>query len=416
MAARRQALRLAAHALEQRLNADTCDHSGAELPCSCGEPAQYRGRHEKTFESVLGPLRLERAYYHCDRCQGGFCPRDRTLRLELFSLTPGVLRMTGSAAALVSFEESSSLLHELAGVKVSTSQVQRAAETLGEAIATDERVCVERMGEIAPTMYLGMDGTGVPMRPAEVVDRVGKQPDGSAKTREAKVVTVWTAESRDEAGKPVRDPGSITYTAAIESAAVADTSVKRSDLAERVLREATRRGFTEAPRHAVLGDGSSWIWNTATELFPQAIQILDRYHAKEALHRTAQSIFGAASTEAKPWATARCTELDDGKLQAIIRALRPHIASSNEAAKCATYIIRNRRRMRYPKFHAQGLCTSTGVLEAGCKVAIGTRLKRAGMHWSVSGANAIIALRCAKLSGRFEDFWERRSQQLAAAA
>jgi hypothetical protein len=416
MAARRQALRLAARALEQRLNADTSDHAGAELPCSCGESAQYRGRHEKSFESVLGPLRLERAYYHCERCQGGFCPRDRALRLELFSLTPGVLRMTGSAAALVSFQESSSLLHELAGVKVSISQVQRAAETLGEAIAADEHVCVDRMGEIAPTMYLGMDGTGVPMRPAEVAGRVGKQPDGSAKTREAKVVTVWTAESRDEAGKPVRDPGSITYSAAIESAAVVDTSLKRSDLAERVLREATRRGFTEAPRCAVLGDGSSWIWNTATELFPQAIQILDRYHAKEALHRAAQSIFGATSAEAKPWATARCTELDEGKLQAIISALRPHIGSCNEAAKCATYMIRNRRRMRYPKFHAQGLCTSTGVLEAGCKVAIGTRLKRAGMHWSVSGANAIIALRCARLSGRFEDFWERRSQQLAAAA
>jgi len=416
MAARRQALRLAARALEQRLNADTSDHAGAELPCSCGAAAQYRGRHEKTFESVLGPLRLERAYYHCDRCQGGFCPRDHALRLELFSLTPGVLRMTGSAAALVSFEEGSSLLHELAGVKVSISQVQRAAETLGEAIATDERVCVERMGEIAPTLYLGMDGTGVPMRPAEVADRVGKQPDGSAKTREAKVVTVWTAESRDEAGKPVRDPGSITYSAAIESAAVVDTSLKRSDLAERVLREATRRGFTEAPRCAVLGDGSSWIWNTATELFPQAIQILDRYHAKEALHRTAQSIFGATSAEAKPWATARCTELDDGKLQAIISALRPHIGACKEAAKCATYMIRNRRRMRYPKFHAQALCTSTGVLEAGCKVAIGTRLKRAGMHWSVFGANAIIALRCAKLSGRFEDFWERRSQQQAATA
>jgi len=218
MAARRQALRLAARALEQRLNADTSDHAGAELPGCCGEPAPYRGRHEKTFESVRGPLRLERAYYHCDRCQGGFCPRDRALRLELFSLTPGVLRMTGSAAALVSFEESSSLRHELAGVKVSISQVQRAAETLGEAIAAGERVCVDRMGEIAPTMYLGMDGTGVPMRPAEVADRVGKQPDGSAKTREAKVVTVWTAEARDEAGKPVRDPGSITYSAAIESA------------------------------------------------------------------------------------------------------------------------------------------------------------------------------------------------------
>jgi hypothetical protein len=128
MAARCQALCLAARALEQRLNADTCDYAGPELTCACGEPAQYHGRHGKTFESVLGPLFLERAYYHCAHCQSGFCPRDRHMRLEMFSLTPGVLRMTGITAALVSFVESSSLLRELAGVEVSASQVERAAE------------------------------------------------------------------------------------------------------------------------------------------------------------------------------------------------------------------------------------------------------------------------------------------------
>ena len=71
--------------------------------------------------------------------------------------------------------------------------------------------------------------------------------------------------------------------------------------------------------------------------------------------------------------------------------------------------------MRYFEFHAQNLCTSTGVVEAGCEVAIGTRLKRTGMHWTVPGANAIIALRCCKLSGRFEDFWEWRAQRRRAA-
>src|ERR1700730_9176 len=54
IAARRQALCLAARALEQRLNADTSDYAGPELPCPCGEPARYHGRHGKTFESVLG--------------------------------------------------------------------------------------------------------------------------------------------------------------------------------------------------------------------------------------------------------------------------------------------------------------------------------------------------------------------------
>lgn len=261
-----------------------------------------------------------------------------------------------------------------------------------------------------------MDGTGVPMRAAEVAGCAGKQPDGSAKTREAKIVTVWTAESRDDEGKPMRDKGSVTYTAAIESAATSDTSPDRSDFAERALRVATRRSYCEAPQCVVLGDGAAWIWNTAAELFPQGFQILDRFHVKENMHRTAQSIFGATSQEGKQWATARCAELDNGKLQAIVHALRPHVGSHDDAAKSVMYIFRNRRRMRYPKFHALGYCTSSGVLEAGCKVAIGTRLKRSGMHWTVSGANSIIALRCCKLSGRYEEFFERRSTQFKAAA
>jgi hypothetical protein len=89
MAARRQTLRLAARALEQRLNADTSDHRGPERPCPWGGSAPYHGRHPKTFESALGPLSLQRAYYHGERCQSGFCRRDRALGLEGSSLSPG---------------------------------------------------------------------------------------------------------------------------------------------------------------------------------------------------------------------------------------------------------------------------------------------------------------------------------------
>jgi hypothetical protein len=323
--------------------------------------------------------------------------------------------MTASAAALVSFEESRGLLHELAGVQISTRQVERAAESLGAEIAGEEREQVERVGEAVPTMYLGMDGTGVPMRPQEVAQRAGKQADGSAKTREAKLVTVWTAESRDEQGKPMRDPGSVTYSAAIESAATLDTSPVLSDFAQRVFREATRRSFTEAPTQVVLADGAAWIWNTAAELFPQATQILDRFHAKEHLSKVGKLIYGD-STESKKWTQLRYDELDQGRLSALIKALHPHAGESKEVKDCIHYICNNRRRMRYPRFHTQGLCTSSGVVEAGCKVVVGTRLKRAGMHWTVNGANAIIALRCSKLSARFEEFWERRANQLKKAA
>jgi hypothetical protein len=259
-----------------------------------------------------------------------------------------------------------------------------------------------------------MDGTGVPVRKAEVEHRAGKQPDGSAKTREVKLVTVWSAEGRDKDDTPVRDEGSISYTAAIESAAQTDTDETPSAFAARVTRETTRRGFGRAARRVVLGDGAPWIWNLASEHLPDAIQIVDRFHAKQHLSDVAKSLYGATNDLARPWARARHDELDAGDLDAVLTALREHAPHDDEARKCVDYVERNRARMDYPAFRAAGLCTSTGVVEAGCQVAIGTRCKRAGMHWTVAGADAIIALRCCKLSGRFEDFWERRAHQRAA--
>jgi len=174
-AVRRKALAVAARAVERRLNADTFDHAGPSLPCpGCGNAARYAGRHDKTFTSVLGELRLSRAYYHCDGCQAGFCPRDRALGVEDTSLSPAVIRMTGKTAAMVSFAESSELLSELAGVAVDAKQVERTAEALGREIAEDERNVVEPATPGAPTMYLGMDGTGVPMRGLRVAGAAGQ--------------------------------------------------------------------------------------------------------------------------------------------------------------------------------------------------------------------------------------------------
>jgi hypothetical protein len=124
-AARRKAMRVAARAVEQRFNADISDHSGPTTPCACGHAARYVDRREKTFNSVLGPLTLKRAYYHCAACEAGFCPRDRALGLEDLSLSPGVLRMVGRVGAMVSFEEGHELLRELAGVDVPATRRAR---------------------------------------------------------------------------------------------------------------------------------------------------------------------------------------------------------------------------------------------------------------------------------------------------
>lgn len=413
-AARRRALAIAARAVEQRFNADPSDHRSPTVACRCGRQARYAGRRAKTFQSALGELTLERAYYHCDACDAGFCPRDRALGVQRSSLSPAVTRMVGLAAAMVSFAEGSELMQELAGVPVDAKQVERTAEALGREIAQDERAVVEPELPGAPTMYLGMDGTGVPLRASELAGRTGKQPDGSSKTREVKLCTVWTAEGRDDDGIPVRDPGSVSYSAAIESAASRDTDEAPSEFAQRADREARRRGFHQAERRVVLGDGAPWIWNLADEQFPGAIQIVDLYHAKGHLWDVAKAIYGAGSDLGEQWAKQRRDELDEGKIDTVLAALQVHAQANHEARKCLDYVTRNQSRMRYPEFRAQGLCVSSGVVEAGCKVAIGTRLKRPGMHWTAAGADAIIALRCCKLSGRFEDFWERRSSAAIA--
>jgi hypothetical protein len=413
MAVRRQALHLAGRAVEQRLNADHSDGEPVQARCACGQSARYTGRREKTFTSVLGPLKLQRAYFHCSVCGQGFCPRDRQLGLEGTSLSPAVIRMVAAVGAMVSFEEGSQLLAELAGVDVDARQVQRSAEALGAEIAEDEKLQTEPLEQtvLPSTLYLGVDGTGIPMRADELQGRVGKQADGTAQTREVKLCTVWSAEARDAQGRPVRDADSVTYTAAIESAATADIDHVPAAFTKRVWREASRRRFTQAEHMVVLGDGAPWIWSIAQELFPRGVQIVDRFHVKQHLSEVSQALYDGDSKKAQGWAHRRHDELDGGRLAEILRALRRHADRSDAARKCVQYISRNRHRMQYPAFEAMGLCTSTGVVEAGCKVAIGTRLKRAGMHWSAAGANAIIALRCCRLSDRFQDFWERRNER-----
>ena len=398
--------------MAQSYNADDSDHSSSTTACVCGQTARYAGRRPKTFTTLLGPLTLERAYYHCDACRTGVCPRDRALGMHATSLSPGALRMVGLAASDFSFAAASDLLWELAAVRVETKQVERCAEALGREVADEERDVAEPVCGFAPTMYLGLDGSGVPVRPTEVEGRRGKQPDGSAKTREVKLATVWTAEGRDKAGRPVRDTGSVSYNAAVESAASRDTDPQPAAFAQRVYREAIRRGFDTAAQRVVIGDGAAWIWRLADEQFPGAIEIVDIYHAKQHLCDAAKAIYGPGTDLADRWARDRRAELDAGRLCAVVAALRIHVATTPEARKCIHYVFGNRHRMRYPQFRARGLCVSSGVVEAGCK-QIGARLKRAGMRWTVAGANAIIALRCCILSGRFEDFWERRAANAA---
>jgi hypothetical protein len=144
---------------------------------------------------------------------------------------------------------------------------------------------------------------------------------------------------------------------------------------------------------------------------PDAGQIIDVYHAKEHLSDLAAVIYRPGTDLAKKWAADRHDDLEAGLLDAVLDSIRPYIARSGDVGTHASnefnYFNNNRHRMAYADFRSRGLCVASGVVEAGCKSVIGHRLKQSGMFWSTTGADAIIALRCNVLSGRFDDFWRR---------
>ncbi len=259
-------------------------------------------------------------------------------------------------------------------------------------------------GPATPILYIEMDGTGVPVNAADTAGRKGKK-SPQARTREVKLGCVFTQSSRDERGRPVRDEGSTSYTGAIEDAAA---------FGPRLFYEAWRRGWSRARKKVVLGDGAAWIWNLAHEYFPGAIEIVDLYHAREHLWELAGKLFPNREKRRRGWVSRVQRKLDQGRVEPLVAQLRGIATDSAELAHQLTleadYFERNAERMRYRKFRRQGLFVGSGVIEAGCRTVIASRLKRSGMFWSVRGANAITALRCARLSGRFDDYWDNRAR------
>jgi hypothetical protein len=327
--------------------------------------------------------------------------------------------MSARAAGAVPFTPGAGLVAALAGITLTGKRLGRHAEADGRAAAAvieaqAAAIAARTLVPLPPAglpdkLYIAIDGTGVPMMTAETDGRPGKGEDGKARTREVKLACAFTQTTVDEDGYPVRDPHSSSYLATFAPAAGFGTLMAA---------EARRRGAGHVRQLTILGDGAHWIWNLASQHFPEATQIVDLYHAREHLHDLAKLLTFMLGDHHDGWLAGRSEELDDGDIPALLSAARAFPLTGIKAGELDTalgYFETNAPRMRYKHFRSCGLFVGSGAVEAGCKAVIGQRLKLSGMHWSQPGATGILTLRCQQASGRWDEIWQQPPNRSGAA-
>jgi hypothetical protein len=134
--------------------------------------------------------------------------------------------------------------------------------------------------------------------------------------------------------------------------------------------ESLRRLLDYAETLVVIGDGAHWIWNLAQHYWPQAIHIVDWYHATEYIWAVAHALYPHQTNEARQWAQTRCTELWEGQVDRVIEQFYPWKDSLPQAAKAHTYFVNNRGRMQYHEYRAAGLQIGSSSIESNCKLLL----------------------------------------------
>ena len=376
------------------------------VPGDIGQPGEKCHRvRTKQIHTLFGPVVLQRRYYYCPQRGQGRAPLDEALGL-VNSFSPALVRLSARAAAQQGYEAASEDLRALAAVAIEGRQIQRLVNRIAPRVAVQLQESSPESADPIAVMYVAADGTGVPMVADELAGRKGKQPDGSAKTREAKLGCVFTQTRVDEHGQPMRDYQSTTYVGNFETA---------RDFGVQLRAEALRRGLGRAKQIVFLGDGAAWVWEIAQDCFGGAIQILDLYHALERLHKLCEGLYGASGPWAQKMEKQWTQRLREDAIAEVIVSARRRLESlggraEESLAKQIAYFEHHQGRMLYKTYQEQGLFYGSGVVEAGCKSVIGQRLKESGMFWTETGATRVLHLRCALKGNRWDECWDRLNQ------
>lgn len=385
--------------VEQGLAAhgEKAGYEGSSRPCECGKKAKFVDYRHRWVTTLFGPVSVHRAYYHCRHCRASAVPWDRRQGLSSLVWSPHVKGLMAQAAGRLPYSEAVLMMSQLAGVEIEESGAERIVAEVGGRLRDADAALMQSYdcGEVIPLvpqapqrLYVSMDGTSAHI-------------DGS--WHEVKTGVVYE-------GVPDKDgidtSANARYVAAQEPA---------ERFGERLYVAAAQAGVEHAAQTIVTGDGAEWIWNLAKHHYPWATEILDYWHAAEHIHSLAQALYGPDSTQGQRWAQDHCRWLKERGPATLLRSLKrmkPKTAQQAEVLERERgYFARNRQRMDYHRYRQQGMMIGSGPVEAGCKTVVGARLKQSGMRWSSPGADAVLAIRTALLSGH-----QDRVQTMAKAA
>lgn len=369
---------------------------GLRVPGDAPRPGEHRiGKQERTAHTLFGGIPLVRNYYHNPAEGVGRFPMDEALGL-IDGYTPGLATLIGRCAAEHPFQGAAASFRAYTGLTVAARQFPRLAEYIGPRAEQFLRSSISSGEPIPPRVYVATDGTGAPLCHAELKDRKGRQPDGTAQTHEIKIGAIFS--QHPVAGqKPWRDLDSTTYVA---------TTLRCEPFGEMMRTEFCRR-FAGATDVAFLGDGAAWNWELQRVFFPMALGIVDFYHAAEHVTKIVDFVEDHHSPTGRKRRKRWVKLLLRGHLDLFLAEARKAIppAKAQEGEKALDYFEKNRDRMRYRYFRDRGYFIGSGVVEAACKTIVTQRFKGAGMHWSERGLSHILSIRTALLSNRYDEFW-----------
>jgi hypothetical protein len=386
----------------------------------CQRMLSTRPLVSRTVETMVGRVRLERPYFYCRGCKVGLYPLDKAL-----GLTPGrtQLDVQKAAARLVvetAYDEAQALFHDLTGVHLGSERMHTLTNRVTEGlsvldIAPSQEQIDERIAQVAagkwrrPVGVLGIDGAFAPTRPESAR---GRRP-GQRRQRARR--PQWKGQWREVKGFRfyLIDGDRIVHLISwhqIQNEAELGEALKEVKEANLIPEDRVRL--------CVVCDGASWIWEHVESLLSSARQVLDYYHCSDYLHRMAKAQYGTTQ-RAHEWVEATLTRLYLGKISAVLGGLGRMQATSEEARQailnCWAFLDKHRGRTHYLQLRRGGYPLGSGGIESSNKFICHTRLKRSGAWWYEVNCNQMLALRCAKYNGTFDQVFVRHRERLQAA-